>query len=77
MLAATDVPSSLFRSEATLTAFLDSGICDDPPLSIDSLSDDQFVALESVINAWVADGWRQRAMAALSKHRLVRFGRYA
>ncbi len=77
LIAATELPNELFRSENVLVDFLTSGVADISLLSMTAMQDDQFIALESVVNAYFHDGWHQKTMVALSKHRLERFGRYA
>ena len=77
LIAATDLPSQLFRTETALVDFLTSGVARELSLSMAALPEKQFISLEAVVNAYFYDGWVQKSMVALSKCRLERFGRYA
>ena len=76
LVAATGLPSKVLRSETVLVDFLTSGVDDELSLSLATIPDHQFLALEAVVNAYFYDGLEQTIMLAFSKQRLERFERY-
>lgn len=68
------LPERIFRSEERFVEFLNSGISEDVILS--SMSDECFLNLETLVNAYIVDGWEQTTLTAFHSERLRRFQRY-
>ncbi len=76
----TAVPAEVMRSHDRLVEFLATGECvakaGEEPVRIAALADEQFIALEELVNGFFDDGWEQASWKAFAAERLRRFGTY-
>ena len=72
----TGLPDRVWSSWERLNRLLAFGIIDEDGADIAALTDEQFVRLERLVNAYRPD-WQHIDFPALQRERLRRFARYA
>jgi hypothetical protein len=72
--ARSDLPPAIWEREPRLQRFLSAGTVDAFPTTIDHLSNDQFLHLEELVNAFYLDLPDFCGFTAFLKARRARFG---
>jgi hypothetical protein len=72
----TGLPDPVWTSRDRLFRVLEFGVVEEASADLAALTNEQFMQLEALVNAYEPD-WQNLKFPALQRERLRRFGRYA